>query len=293
MLLPSCVVNPERLHCKNNLPKRRAVVSCQNVRWNFARWPRGQAMTEYVIVFPVMITLIFACLQFALLYQTKIQLNYAAFESARSGSLNNAQRWALNAGVVRGLAPLHTHRNSRQWLRWARSKVWDELNDGLLEVQIINPSAESFTHHGTDVDTDDGPIRLIPNDHLMYRDSTPLGTPEQSIQDANLLKIRVLYCAELRVPFVNRMINSLLRIGAATSGVAATPAAGPAGTVATGQLSAWTSEGAPGYVAPPGSFEQMCLARHTTIDETWRRYIPIVSQAIIRMQSAPIQDPLT
>ena len=31
----------------------------------------------------------------------------------------------------------------------------------------------------------------------------------------------------------------------------------------------------------------------TTIDETWRRYIPLVSQAIIRMQSAPIQDPFT
>lgn len=248
-------------------------------------------MTEYVIIFPVMIVLIFGTMQFALLYQAKTQLNYAAFESARSGSLNNAQRWALNAGIVRGLAPLHTHGDSRRWLRWARSKVWDELNAGLLEVQIINPTKDAYTRHGYWEDTDDGPIQLIPNDNLMYRDSTPRGTPKLSIQDANLLKIRVLYCAELRVPFVNRMINGLLRIGAAASGASATPADSPSGTVATGQLSAWTSEGAPGYAAPAGSFEAACLARHTTIDDSWRRYIPIVSQAIMRMQTPPIYDP--
>jgi hypothetical protein len=84
----------------------------------------GQAMIEYMIVFPVMLVLIFGTLQFALLYQAKIQLNYAAFDSARSGSLNNTQRWVLKAGVVRGLVPIHTHGQGRNWLRWARSTVW-------------------------------------------------------------------------------------------------------------------------------------------------------------------------
>jgi hypothetical protein len=81
------------------------------------------------------------------------------------------------------------------------------------------------------------------------------------------------------------MINALLRLGAAT------PGGGPSGTVATGQLSAWTGDGIPGYVAPAGSFEATCLTRHMTGGDAWRRYIPIVSQAIIRMQSPPIFDP--
>ena len=81
-------------------------------------------MTEYMIVFPVMLVLIVGTLQFALLYQAKIQLNYAAFDSARSGSLNNAQHWVLKAGVVRGLTPIHTHGQVCNWLRWARSTVW-------------------------------------------------------------------------------------------------------------------------------------------------------------------------
>jgi hypothetical protein len=247
----------------------------------------GQAMTEYVIVFPVMIVLVFGTLQFAFLYHTKTQLNYAAFEAARSGALNNAQRWALNAGLIRGLAPVHTHNEGRGWLRWARSKLWDDLENGLLEVQIINPSPESFARHGIVVDGDDGPITLIPNDNLMYRDATPKGDPRQTIQDANVLKIRVLYCAEMHVPFVNRMINALLRLGAAANA----GGNGPAGTVGAGQLRAWTQAGVPtGYVAPPGSFENSCLNYHTTLPQGTRRFLPIVSQAIIRMQSDAILE---
>ena len=66
-----------------------------------------------------------------------------------------------------------------------------------------------------------------------------------------------------------------------------------ANEVAIGQLSPWTNEGAPGYLAPGGSFEDTCLMRHTTGTDSWRRYMPIVSQAIIRMQTPPIYDPLT
>ena len=241
---------------------------------------RGQAMIEYVIVFPVMLVLIFGTLQFALLYQTKIQLNYAAFEAARSGAVNNAKRWALQAGTVRGLVPLHTHGVGRNWLRWARSKVWDQINatPPLIDIQILNPSAAAFTSHGVT----NGAEVYIPNDNLMYRDATPRGSgiSRVSIQDANLLKIRVQYCVEMHVPFVNRMINAMLRLAGPT------PAAdvGPSGSVATGQLSAWTSTGT-GFTAPAASFEQTCLNRVP------QRHIPLMSEATIRMQSDPIFDP--
>jgi hypothetical protein len=237
----------------------------------------GQAMTEYMIVFPVMLVLIFGTLQFALLYQAKTQLNYAAFESARSGSLNNAQRWALKAGLVRGLAPIHTHGQGRNWLRWARSKVWDQIDAGLVEIQIISPSDAAFDSHGID----EGDDRVIPNDHLMYRDATVKGSGDAkiTIQDANLLKIRVLYCVEMHVPFVNRMINALLRLGAPT-----TTGAGPSGVVGTGQLSAWANTGT-GFTATADSFEELCLERAP------QQHLPIMSEAIMRMQSAPIFDP--
>jgi len=118
----------------------------------------------------------------------------------------------------------------------------------------------------------------------MYRDSSPQGTPSQSIQDANLLKIRVLYCAEMHVPFVNRMINSLLRIGAAAN------AATPGDNLGAGKLGEFANSGG-NFNAIPGSFEQTCLAQHITTAQPSRRFIPIVAQAIIRMQSSPIFDP--
>ena len=235
-------------------------------------------MTEYMIVFPVMLVLVFGTLQFALLYQAKTQLNYAAFESARSGAVHNAQRWALKAGLVRGLAPIHTHGQGRNWLRWARSKVWDQIDAGLVEIQIINPDERAFDTHGID----EGGERIIPNDNLMYRDASVkgAGTAKLSIQDANLLKIRVLYCVEMHVPFVNRMINALLRLGGPTPAVGA----GPSGVVGTGQLSTWTNTGT-GFTTTADSFEENCLERVPL------QHLPIASEAIIRMQSAPIFDP--
>ncbi len=247
------------------------------------RATRGQAMTEYIIVFPIMLLLLGATLQFALLYQAKIQLNYAAFEAAREGSLNNAQLWAMRAGAVRGLVPIYTHDDGRGWLRWARGKVWDDIDRNLLRIDLINPSPESFADHGIDAEYFGENVFMIPNDHLTYRDASVKAGSNQSIQDANLIKVRLLYCYEMQVPFVNRVINSLLRLG---GGIA------PAGnaTVGAATMSRWQVEGAPSFNAPAGSFEEQCLNlwRDGATDE-WRRHIPIVAQAIVRMQSPAIQ----
>jgi Flp pilus assembly protein TadG len=72
------------------------------------RGARGQAMTEFFIVLPVMLLLVLGILQFALIYQAKITLNYAAFETARAGSLNNGNRNAMNLAFASSMAPLYT-----------------------------------------------------------------------------------------------------------------------------------------------------------------------------------------
>jgi len=52
-------------------------------------------MVEFLIVLPVMLLLVMGILQFAFIYQAKITLNYAAFQTARAGSLNNASMSAM------------------------------------------------------------------------------------------------------------------------------------------------------------------------------------------------------
>ena len=250
-------------------------------------------MTEFIIVFPVMLLLLFGTLQIALLYQAKIQLNYAAFEAARAGALNNAQQWAMQAGLVRGLVPLHTHgapvggsggllASGRGWLRWARGKLWSDVQNNMLRIDVINPSENAFSNHGITVEIDGADETVIPNDSLMYRDASSRGG--QSIQDANLLKIRVMYCYEMQVPFANRVISSMLRLG---------NAAAPPGnvTVGAGQMHQWQTTGAAGIIPPAdGSFEKWCLELGPSgAVDNWRRHVPIVAQAIARMQSPAIE----
>jgi len=244
---------------------------------------RGQAMTEYIIVFPLMLLILGATLQFALLYHAKIQLNYAAFEAAREGALNNAQQWTMRAGLVRGMVPLYTHDDGRGWLRWARGKAWDDINSGKVRIDLVNPSAESFADHGIDAEYFGDTVFMIPNDHLTYRDASVKSNSNQSIQDANLLKVRVMYCYEMQVPFANRVINSLLRLGSSV-------ASGNA-TVGAATMAEWQIQGTPAFDAPSGSFESECLKLwQTGVVDEWRRHIPIVAQAMIRMQSPAIQE---
>jgi TadE-like protein len=179
---------------------------------------RGQAMTEFIIVIPVLILLIFGTIQIAFIYSAKQTLNYATFQSARLAAVNHASYSAMRRGLIRGLAPLYTvsddlsgvdenirdGSNSDDGKRDSQSEV-----DGYTRIIRLSPRAEAFSNgsNGAGVENDDG-IMEIPNDNLMYRDSS-VDVGDVNIQDANLLKIRVQYCYKLMVPIVNKIIGSL------------------------------------------------------------------------------------
>lgn len=179
-------------------------------------------MVEFLIVFPVLILLVLGTFQFALIYQAKVTLNYAAFEAARAGSTGHAQREPMVNAFARTMAAIHTHEAGLpdsfavggdpdyRGLLWARQRLRDQLDAGLVNITLVNPGAASFAEHGIDVGGD----RLIPNDNLMYRDGRHDNKPlsRQSIQDANLLKIHVGYCFEMIVPFVNRVIWGIMAL---------------------------------------------------------------------------------
>lgn len=165
----------------------------------------GQSMTEFLIVFPVMLLLIFGCIQFILIYQTKTTLNYATFEAARAGSLGNASREAVDNGFTRGIAPLFskfaTTGNNNDDLAEkvldAREYAREEIKNGFVKIELLNPTPAMF--QAFDENT-------IPNDHLSFRSEKVNKIP---IQDMNLLKIRITYCMKLIVPLVNDIITGV------------------------------------------------------------------------------------
>jgi len=234
----------------------------------------GQAMTEFIIVFPVLFILIFAAFQFTLLYHAKITLNYATFLAARSGAVSNGHLGIMENALARGMAPLYTHCDDAAEVMRARDHVRAEIESGFAYIEIINPPLAAFgsavspgsTRDGTkplNVTIDGTADVVIPNDNLMFRPITP-GAAGLSIQDRNLLKIRAHYCYPLYVPFIDRLLVKIMTL--------------PTNTDKT------DPDYCPeclGTFQAPSTFERGCLDNNR---------FPINSQAIVRMQSPAIQS---
>lgn len=170
---------------------------------------RGQAMVELLIVLPVMGLLMLGAVQFAFIYHAKITLNYAAYEGVRAGTLNHASLKAVRRGFARGLAPLYAYskidgrKQQVAAFETARNKVRQEIKQGLVRIERINPTEndfKKFVPRGGE----------IPNDNLRYRPSGTADGPEKnrkgSIQNANLLHLRFTYWYPLYVPVINTLI---------------------------------------------------------------------------------------
>ena len=182
------------------------------------RFHDGHAMTEFVIVIPVLILLIFGTLQIGLIYSAKVTLNYATFQSARLGATNNATYSSLRRGLIRGLAPLYTESSDMDGIKFDIAKGVDSdatRRDAKSEVDSytriirVSPNSDAFTSYAYNVNAN-GTVE-IPNDNLMYRPSND-DFNGANLQDSNLLKIRVQYCYKLMVPIVNRIIASLSQL---------------------------------------------------------------------------------
>jgi hypothetical protein len=168
---------------------------------------RGQSMTEYLIILPSLLLLVLGVIQFALIYQAKASLNYATFMGARQGALKNANMTSIMDGVAGGMTPFFMRTSNAPFLDdMAKARMISAIevfNPNTAKVEIISPTPEAFDAFSLMSTTGD-----ISNDNLMFRDSSVL-KDGMSIQDANLLKIRVTYCVKLMVPFVDRVIYAL------------------------------------------------------------------------------------
>lgn len=178
-------------------------------------------MAEFLIILPVMLLLMFGAIQFALIYHAKITLNYAAFEAVRAGTLGQGKFDEVKEGFARGLAPLYSYFESDENLRkkrkgntaedqieafqMARDKIYKEFDSDnkLIRIEKLSPTNTSILTFTPD--------KEMPNDNLMYRSSRKRGKDKMSLQDANLLHLRVTYWYPLYVPFVNKLIfNSFI-----------------------------------------------------------------------------------
>ncbi|HTH39988.1 MAG TPA: TadE/TadG family type IV pilus assembly protein [Rhodocyclaceae bacterium] len=172
---------------------------------------RGQALVEYIIILPTLLILVLGAIQFALLYRVKSTLNYATFIGARQGALKNASSLSIKDGIAASMTPLFTYKDDIPSLLKGRAiSMIEVFNPLTMKVEVLSPTKKMADDFGIADPTNPDSKRLIPNDNLTYRPTTEGGSSGINVQDANLLKIRVTYCAKLVVPLANVTIYSLV-----------------------------------------------------------------------------------
>lgn len=237
-----------------------------------ARAQAGQAMSEFIVIAPLLLFFCFATIQFVLLYQAKSTLDTATLEAAREGAVAHGSMRAMQAGLTRGLAPLHAREASGDGVTAALRQAQAEVASFSV-ITIVSPSREMiedfarprfYAEEGISHDE-------IPNDTLIYRNAAGGARSQVDIQDANLLKIRVHYCYDMYVPLVNKVLYFAVNV--------------IGNVAANGILSREPADaGADPYGAPRHA-DPLCKTRLADGSETNRWPLALESEAIVRMQS--------
>jgi hypothetical protein len=89
-------------------------------------------------------------------------------------------------------------------------------------IEILSPTAADFADFASEEPTG----RVIRNDALQFRSVAAGSRSGRSLQEANLLRIRVHYCHPLDVPFVRQLLLGILGILESDARVLACYAAG-------------------------------------------------------------------
>jgi hypothetical protein len=169
----------------------------------------GATMIEFVVVAPIALLLILCLIQTGFLLVAKIELNHAAFMGARIGAMNNADKSKITDAVYKVLLPFWQDASQTNDLERVSTAYVTGIGERLfLTVNVLNPSAASFQDFGY-LD----PVlkqTIIPNDSLAYRTNNVGSASQETLQDANLLKIKVTYGFKLKVPLMQGLLRSMM-----------------------------------------------------------------------------------
>ena len=227
------------------------------------RSQRGATLVEFVIVFPFAVLFMLGLIQAGFIYMAKTTLNHATFMAARVGAVHNASRSAMADALARGLSPFyqdasHTNDHTRLAVALAKAQVDSRI---FSELTVLSPSAEAFADFG--VRDPVKKLTYIPNDNLEFRSQAVQPRSKLNLRDANLLKIKVVYGYEMKVPLIAGVIRRVM-------------CGGDAGVGAWGQVGITES-----YF---GLSHPVLCARYFN-----RGRLPIEAFALIEMQSPAYQ----
>jgi hypothetical protein len=252
-----------------------------------AKGEQGQAVVEAAFILPAMIFLLLLTIQLTQLQQARIMVEYAAFAAARTGIVMNGNNGPSNGfdgpmhdAAVMAVLPTFGRTDSftqlgKTLLRFkAEDQVLKPFGLSQVRVYVHNPVAADFRTFG----------QHLNGQEIDFDDVRP------NAAEAALLSLQIRYLYEMKVPFANKMIQTIWL-------------AAKAGILQNWQGSDWTgpklggqsgidavqvSRGlAAGRVVPDGTPEGVRLAGLVAAGAVNRYYLPVEAFYTMRMQSNP------
>ncbi|MEC4766143.1 TadE family protein [Halomonas sp. CUBES01] len=178
----------------------------------------GQGTVEFVVVMLIFLAFLGGIFEMTRVFRAKHTLNEATFLAAREGALNHARIDPMVARLGEGMADLFMVKDSKTSLTKAllvsraHAEAFQASGGG---VKIVSPTKSVFNQLSKeqfipfDGNQQPSTVRVIPNDNLRWRPNEVAnldGDSNIDLKDANLLKIRTIWCQRLVVPGLDFLI---------------------------------------------------------------------------------------
>ncbi|MDB5856176.1 MAG: hypothetical protein JWR22_4217 [Herminiimonas sp.] len=175
------------------------------------RLPRGATLVEFAVVGLTLSLIGLGIIQYCLLYFARNHINYATFMAARAGSTGNASLDMVRRAYIRALVPLYGGGRNATELALSQDRATKDAAN--VDITILNPAPASFSDwNDAAKQAQNGNRRVIPNAGQAFRNPFVIGpVSHQNIQDANLLKIRVMHGFRPDIPVVGTLYTQFLK----------------------------------------------------------------------------------
>jgi hypothetical protein len=159
----------------------------------------------FVVALFALLPLLLGTLQTGLLLVANHHVDYAAFAAARRGAVSHGASDAIRSEFTKAILPLFVSSAepvdrdnivSRVGSAYARAAI-----DVRLYARFSTLAPDSAAQREFGIEREGG--RVIPNDSLNYRSA--------GVRAANQLKVEVVYCHPLIVPFARELLLGALR----------------------------------------------------------------------------------
>jgi hypothetical protein len=159
----------------------------------------GQALVEAALVLPTTLFAILATVQLTQLQQARILAESAAFAAARAGIVMNGDPARMLDAATLALLPAVGPTDSiaamaETLVRFkARDAVLERFGLRQLRVVVRNPVSADFASFG----------QHLRGEEIDFDDVRPAAS------EATLLSLQLCFLSEMRVPFVNKLLQAL------------------------------------------------------------------------------------